>query len=143
MYRKEEIMEGLKRLENEVLEMNDHNVSLIFDYLKNREDLIEKFNNEEKTIKGMYKYICDKARKQAKDNVAMVQDNVVYLWAITYFTKSNEELGIAKENQRKGLKEDDKKKKAENPNNEEKSEVKEEEKKENTDQISLFQEVKS
>ena len=34
-------MEGLKRLENEVLEMNDHNVSLIFDYLKNREDLIE------------------------------------------------------------------------------------------------------
>lgn len=91
-------MEGLERLEKEVLEMENSSISLIFDYLKERKDLSEKFNNEEKSIKGMYDYICDKARKMAKNNVAMVQDNLVYIWAVTYFTKTNEELGIKKKN---------------------------------------------
>ena len=87
-------MEGIERLENEVLEMNNYNVSVIFDYLKNREDLTQYFNNEEKSIKQMLEYIYEKARKQQRGNVAMISDNVVYLWAITYFSKSNEELGL-------------------------------------------------
>lgn len=87
-------MEGIERLENEVLEMNNYNVSVIFDYLKNREDLTKYFNNEEKSIKQMLEYIYEKARKQQRGNVAMISDNVVYLWAITYFSKSNEELGL-------------------------------------------------
>jgi len=87
-------MEGIERLENEVLEMNNYNVSVIFDYLKNREDLTQYFNNEEKSIKQLLEYIYEKARKQQRGNVAMISDNVVYLWAITYFSKSNEELGL-------------------------------------------------
>lgn len=87
-------MEGLERLETEVLEMNDNSVSVICEYLKTRKDLYEKFNNEEKSIKEMFKFICDKAKNMSKNNVAMVQDNLVYIWAVTYFTKSNEELGI-------------------------------------------------
>lgn len=90
-------MEGLERLENEVLEMNDYNVSAIFNFLKTKNELLEKFNNAEKTIKQMYKFICDKARNQAKNNVAMVNDRIVYIWAMTYFNKTNEELGIKKE----------------------------------------------
>ena len=39
-------MEGLERLESEVLEMNNCNISAIFDYLKTREDLYEKFHND-------------------------------------------------------------------------------------------------
>jgi hypothetical protein len=88
------IMEGLEKLEAEVLEMNDYNISAIFNYLKTRTDLYEKFNNEEKSIEEMYDFICDKAKKLAKNHVAMVNDKVVYLWAITYFNKSNKELGI-------------------------------------------------
>ena len=87
-------MEGLERLEAEVLEMNNCNISAIFDYLKTQTDLYEKFNNEEKSIQQMYEFICEKARKQEINNVAMVSDRVVYLWAIIYFSKSNEELGI-------------------------------------------------
>lgn len=87
-------MEGLERLEAQVLEMNDCNVTAIFNYLKTRKDLYEKFNNEEKSIEQMYKFICDKARHIAKNNVAMVADKVVYIWAMTYFNKSNKELGI-------------------------------------------------
>lgn len=90
-------MEGLERLEKEVLEMNDYNVSEIFKYLKTRVDLQEKINNSEKSIKEMYKYVCDNARKKMKNGVAMVQDNLVYLWAVQYFLKSNEELGIKKQ----------------------------------------------
>ncbi len=131
-------MEGLERLENEVLEMNNCNISAIFDYLKTRTDLYEKFNNEEKSIHQMYEFIYEKARKQKVDNVAMISDRVVYLWAVTYFLKSNDELGlkekrvmpptpaeVIKENERKTKKE----------------ETKPEEKKLEDNQITLFQEV--
>ena len=124
-------MEGIKRLEQEALELNDHNVILIFDYIKNKEELQDKFNNEEKTIKGMYDFICSKAKKLAIKNVAMVNDRIVYLWAMAYFNKSNEELGINKKNliSKKEIKKTEK--------------TKEEHKKENKkdDQVSLFEEV--
>ena len=51
-------MEEIERLENEVIEMNDYNVLTIFNYLKSRNDLYEKFNNKEKSIKEMYRFIC-------------------------------------------------------------------------------------
>lgn len=121
-------MEGLERLEIEVQKMNDNNVSAIFNYLKTRKDLYEKFNNEEKTIKGMYKFIYEKARKQQKANVAMIEDKVVYLWAVLYFIKTNEELNITQGT-------------AGPKNNEIKEEVKQEEKKQNNNQITLFGEV--
>lgn len=124
-------MEGIKRLEQEALEMNDHNVILIFDYIKNKEELQDKFNNEEKKIKGMYDFICSKAKNLAIRNVAMVNDRIVYLWAMAYFNKSNEELGINKKNliSKKEIKKPE--------------ETKEEHKKENKkdDQVSLFEEV--
>lgn len=129
-------MEGLKRLDTEVLELNDYNVSAIFNYLKEREDLIDKFDNEEKSLKEMYKYICDKARKKAVNNVAMIDDRVVYLWAVTYFTKSNEELGLKKENVK--TKKEDTTKKVEDKQLVEKKEDKKED-----NQISMFQEVKN
>ena len=87
-------MEGKERLEQETIEMNNYNVVLIFNYIKDKDELQEKFDNEEKTIKGMYEFICGKAKTLAQDGVAAVNDKVVYLWAITYFCKSNEELGI-------------------------------------------------
>ena len=90
-------MEGLERLETEVLEMNNNNISAIFEYLKTRNELYESFNKEEKSIKQMYKFIYDKAAKQKIDNVAMISDRMVYLWAVTYFSKSNEELGLKEE----------------------------------------------
>ena len=127
-------MEGIERLEQEALAMNDHNIILIFDYIKNKEELKDKFNNEEKTIKGMYEFICNKARIVSQNNVAMVQDNIVYLWAMAYFNKSNEELGINKKIT--SLKKETKK-------NETKKDKNKEEKKENntTNQVSLFKEV--
>lgn len=131
-------MEGLERLENEVLEMNNCNISAIFDYLKTRTDLYEKFNNKEKSIHQMYEFIYEKARKQKVDNVAMISDRVVYLWAVTYFLKSNDELELKEKRvmppiPAEVIKENEKKTK--------KEETKSEEKKLEDNQITLFQEV--
>lgn len=131
-------MEGIERLEAEVLEMNNSNISAIFEYLKTRNDLYEKFNNKEKSIHQMYKFICDKASKQKIGNVAMISDRMVYLWAVTYFSNSNEELGLKEKNvmpptPTEVIKENEKKTK--------KEEIKPEEKKPKDNQINLFQEV--
>ena len=128
-------MEGKERLEQETIEMNNYNVVLIFNYIKDKDELQEKFDNEEKTIKGMYEFICNKARTVSQNNVAMVQDNIVYLWAMAYFNKTNEELGINKKvsTPKKETKKTEVKK-------EESQEEKKEQKKDN--QVSLFEEVK-
>ncbi|MCI8470471.1 MAG: hypothetical protein HFJ35_03115 [Clostridia bacterium] len=94
-------MEDIERLETEVLEMNDSSVSAVFNYLKTRKDLYEKFNNKEKSIEQMWNYICDKARKMSKNNVAVVQDNLVFIWAVNYFCKSNTDLGIKEKKAKK------------------------------------------
>lgn len=129
-------MNGLERLEAEVLEMNDNSVSTVFSYLKTREDLYEKFDNEEKSIKEMYEYLWDRARKLAKNGVAMVQDNLVFMWAVTYFTKSNEELGIKKERAMPPSADEVIKKEAKKKADEENKA------KEKDDQISMFEEEK-
>lgn len=83
----------------------------------------------------MYEFICNKARTVSQNNVAIVQDNIVYLWAMAYFNKTNEELGINKKvsTPKKETKKTEVKK-------EELQEEKKEEKKDN--QVSLFEEVK-
>ena len=43
-------------------------------------------------------YIKSKAKEQAINNVAIIEDQNVYDWAIDYYIKSNEELGITKIN---------------------------------------------
>ena len=127
-------MEGIERLEKQLQEMDDDNVTAIFEYLKTRTDLDEFYKKEEKTMKGMYDYVCSKARKKMKNNVAMVADNVVYLWAVTYFTKSNEELGIQKKKETKTTTKKDTK---------EETKVSEEPSESNDNQISMFEEVQN
>lgn len=87
-------MEGIEKIKAQALEMNDNNVNSIIVYLETRKDMYENYNKEEKSSQQMYEYICNKAELQKKNNVAIIMDRVVYLWAITYFTKSNEELGL-------------------------------------------------
>lgn len=128
-------MEGLERLEKEVLEMNNNNILAIFEYLKTRTDLYEKFDNSEKSIKQMYKFICEKAKKQAINNVAMINGKMVYLWAVTYFNKINSELGLNETPKVMPPSANEVIK------NIEKKEKENETKKDNLEQITLFQEV--
>lgn len=127
-------MEGIERLELEVLEMNNFSVLNVFNYIKNKPELQEKFNNKEKTIQGMYSYICKKAEKLQQGNVAMVNNEVVYLWATNYFKYTNEELGIKEDEKETNV--------VKMVGNEEYKNKKEKiNKKDENSQISLFEEV--
>ena len=83
-------MNGIERLEEQTLKINNPNVTGIFNYLKTRKDLEKYFENEEKSMVKMYEYVTEKAKERAYKMVSIIEDNLVYLWATNYFMKSNE-----------------------------------------------------
>lgn len=88
-------MEGLNRIRMLALEITNKPLLKVTDYLLTREDMNEKYLNEEKNLKGMVDYIKSEARKLAQSGVAMIEDDVVYSWAIHYFDESNKDLNIS------------------------------------------------
>ncbi len=95
-------MEGIKRLEDMLKGQKDKYLNTIVNYLMLQTEMNEKFLNEEKNLKEMATYIRDLARKEAINNVAVIEDETVFKWAKEYFTKSNKELGIKKYKDDKG-----------------------------------------
>lgn len=89
-------MEGIKRIEKMLEGQKDKYLQIIGKYLIEQTELDSLYLNKEKNLKGMAEYIKGKARKQATGNVAIIEDAVVFDWAKEYFVKSNEELGIKK-----------------------------------------------
>lgn len=65
----------------------------IANYLLNRietdECLKTKLEETNKTLKGCVEYIKKEARKEAEDNVAIIEDSQVYEWAVHYFLEDN------------------------------------------------------
>ena len=89
---------GIERLKAMLAEFEDgYSLKAVVDYLITKTDMDEKFLNEEKSLKGMEKFITERARNLAVNNVAMVKDNMVYSWGVVYFSQSNDFLGIKKE----------------------------------------------
>lgn len=89
-------MEGIERIKVLASEIKDEALLEIINYLTSREDMNEKYLNEEKSLKQMVEFIRENARKKAKDGMAMIKDEVVFGWAIHYFDESNEDLGLVK-----------------------------------------------
>lgn len=125
--------EGLERIKVLASEIKDKALLNIIDYLLTREDMNEKYLNEEKSLKEMINYIKSEARKQAVNGVAIMENEDVYSWAIHYWDEPNEKLKLTskkvfKEEKTKD-KEDKKDKIVEKP--EEKSKEKDQVKREN------------
>lgn len=87
-------MEGIKRLADMLEGQKDKYLIIIVNYLMLQTEMNEAFLNEKKNLKDMATYIKDKAKKQAKDGVAVIEDEIVFKWAKDYFIKSNKDLGI-------------------------------------------------
>ena len=87
-------MEGIERIKQLSADIKDEALLEIINYLISREDMNEKYLNEEKSLKQMVSFIRNEAQKLAKDNMAMVKDDVVFGWAIHYFDETNEQLGL-------------------------------------------------
>ena len=88
-------MEGIERIRILASEIKDEALLKIVNYLMSRKDMNEKYLNEEKTLKQMVSFIKEKAKKRSKDGMAMIEDEVVYSWAIHYFNETNENLKLA------------------------------------------------
>jgi len=87
-------MQGIERIKTLAAEIKDKALLKIIEYLLSREDMNEKYLNEEKSLKQMVDFIKGQAQKQANNGMAMIEDEVVYGWAIHYFDESNDQLKI-------------------------------------------------
>lgn len=86
-------IERIKRLSQEKYEkISEKSIKRIAEYLINREDLDEKFLNEDKNLQNMYDYIHKEAKRRQE---SCMDDEEVYSLAVHYWDESNEDLGIA------------------------------------------------
>lgn len=123
-------MEGVERLKGMLGGSFQKPLLKIFMYLKTREDMDEKYLNPEKSLEQMYEYIKSEAKKQAVNNVAVIDDTVVYSLAIHYFDETNESLGLVKKEVKKNT---------QNNKLEDKAPLNKSDKEEQKEQISFFE----
>ena len=89
-------MEGRERLKKLAEGQQDPSLLKVIEYLINIEDIDEMLLNVNKSLKSMVDYIKGEAKKLAKDGYCWVEDSTVYEWAVNYWSKTDEELGIKK-----------------------------------------------
>lgn len=123
-------MEGVERLKGMLGGSFQKPLLKIFMYLKTREDMDEKYLNPDKSLEQMYEYIKSEAKKQAVNNVAVIDDTVVYSLAIHYFDETNESLGLVKKEVKKNT---------QNNKLEDKAPLNKSDKEEQKEQISFFE----
>ncbi len=79
-------LEALKKLDKKYAQA-------IANYLLTRietdECLKTKLEETNKTLKGCVEYVKKEAKKQAEDNVAIIEDQQVYEWAVHYFLEDS------------------------------------------------------
>ena len=74
----------------------DKSLSQIVKHLMQQPNMNELYLNEDKNLEDMMDFINKKAKEQAVNSVAVIPDTEVYDWAVLYFSKSNDELGLTK-----------------------------------------------
>ena len=100
-------MDGIDRIKVLASEIIDEDLKKITDYLITREDMNEKYLNEEKSIKQMVDFINNTARKELSKKQKsgfvgqFISDENVFGWAIHYWDESNKSLGIKSEEELK------------------------------------------
>ena len=134
-------MTGFERLQEQAKNQKNVHLKEVVNYLLAREDMEEKYLNEEKTLDGMCDFIKQKALKNAQDGWNFVSNELVFSWAIMYFTFPNSFLKIENKPTSKNKPKESEEKKNENKNNIvslEDVKKKMEDKKEEVKHLSLF-----
>lgn len=88
-------MDGIERIKVLASEIKNKATLKVIEHLLSREDMNEKYLNEEKSLKQMISYIRGEAKKQAENGCAMLEDEEVYGLAIHYWDESNKDLKLA------------------------------------------------
>lgn len=89
-------MNGIERIKVLASEIQDKPLLKIIEYLLTRQDMNDKYLNEDKNLSQMVEFIKSMAKQHAKNGVAMIEDAVVFGWAIHYWDESNEKLKLEK-----------------------------------------------
>lgn len=87
-------MNGFERLQEQVKDQEDSALKQVVEYLLSREDMEQKYLNEEKTLEGMCSFIRSKGQAHAKNGWNFITNEVVFAWAIMYFSLPNTFLKI-------------------------------------------------
>ena len=90
-------MEGIERIKALASEIKDSALLKIVEYLLSREDMNDKYLNESKSLKKMVDFIKGQAKNKSKNGMAMIEDEVVYGWAVHYWDEDNKDLDISDE----------------------------------------------
>ncbi len=89
-------MNGFERLKEQVKDQKDKALIQTVEYLLSREDMEQRYLNEEKTLDEMGQFIRQKGIKYLKNGWNYITNEVVYAWAIMYFSLPNSFLKIEK-----------------------------------------------
>lgn len=100
-------MEGIERIKTLAAEVKDKPLLKIIDYLLTRDDMNDKYLNEEKSLKQMIEFIKLEAKKHSQNGIAIIEDSEVYGWAIHYFDEPNESLKLNKASTKENEAEED------------------------------------
>lgn len=138
-------MSGFDRLKEMLKEWTekhkeDEAFTQTVNYLLERSDLEQKFLSEEKTLDGLNDFIHEKGRKHLLNGWCYVTNEVVYCWAVMYFTFPNSFLKINTKKEKHNKQKNNTGNKSTSKNNVvslEEAKKKVEEKKQ-TEQLSIF-----
>lgn len=89
-------MNGFDRLKEQVKDQEDSALKQVIEYLTSRDDMEQKYLNEEKNVKEMCSFIRRKGNAHAKNGWKFITNEVVFAWAIMYWALPNSFLKINK-----------------------------------------------
>lgn len=87
-------MNGFDRLKEQVKGQEDSALNQVIEYLIFRDDMEQKYLNEEKNVKEMCNFIKGKGKVHAKNGWNFITNEVVFAWAIMYWALPNSFLKI-------------------------------------------------
>ena len=95
------MMTGFERLKEQIKGQKDPALLQTVEYLLSRNDLEEKYLSEDKNIKDMAEYIKSKGKKHCTNGWNYITNEVVYAWAVMYFSLPNAFLNISNSESKK------------------------------------------
>lgn len=87
-------MNGFERLQEQVKDQEDMALKQTVDYLISRRDMEQRYLNEEKTLEGMCDFIKSKGNKHCREGWNYITNEVVFAWAIMYWSLPDKFLKI-------------------------------------------------
>ena len=87
-------MNGFERLQEQIKDTNDTALKQVVEQLVKMPHMEQRYLNDEKNIADMCKFIKSMAQKHANNGWNCVTNEIVYAWAVMYYSLPNKLLKI-------------------------------------------------